>query len=62
MPMVNQFKGNAGKPPQFTRGYGLRSGFASAGDGGRTRRPSAPCAELDEAASAPAQQEDRPFT
>ena len=26
--MVNQFKGNAGNPPQFTRGYGLVFGQA----------------------------------
>ena len=57
--MVNQFKGNADKPPQFTRGYGLTFGFCE-------RKAMAVAlvdrslraAELDEALVSPAQQEE----
>lgn len=55
--MVNQFKGNAQKPPQFTRGYGLTFGFCERKAIGvalvdRSLRAS----EFDEALTSPAQQ------
>ncbi len=57
--MVNQFKGSAGAPPQFTRGYGLVFGHQerkamSMALVDRALR----AAELDEAAVSPAQDEE----
>jgi alpha-D-ribose 1-methylphosphonate 5-triphosphate synthase subunit PhnI len=57
--MVNQFKGSAGAPPQFTRGYGFVFGFCerkamAAALVDRSLRAS----ELDEPVSSPAQQEE----
>jgi alpha-D-ribose 1-methylphosphonate 5-triphosphate synthase subunit PhnI len=57
--MVNQFKGSATAPPQFTRGYGLAFGHAE-------RKAMAMalvdralrCRELDETAASPAQDEE----
>ena len=47
--MVNQFKGSAKAPPQFTRGYGLVFGQSRAqGDGDGAVRPSA-CAQANSA-------------
>jgi len=57
--MVNQFKGSASQPPQFTRGYGLAFG--------RSERKAMAMAlveralrstELEEEATAPAQDEE----
>ena len=57
--MVNQFKGSAGAPPQFTRGYGFVFGFCerkamAAALVDRSLRAS----ELDEPVSSPAQQQE----
>ncbi len=57
--MINQFKGSAGAPPQFTRGYGLVFGHQerkamSMALVDRALR----AAELDEAAVSPAQDEE----
>ena len=57
--MVNQFKGSATKPPQFTRGYGLTFGHCerkamSMALVDRALR----CRELDEYADSPAQDEE----
>jgi len=57
--MINQFHGGNGTPPQFTRGYGL-----SMGEGERKAMAMAlvdrslRCAELGEAAHAPAQDQE----
>jgi alpha-D-ribose 1-methylphosphonate 5-triphosphate synthase subunit PhnI len=57
--MVNQFAGSAGRPPQFTRGYGLAFGASERKAMAMALVDRALRArELDEAATAPAQDEE----